>query len=353
MVRSIAVHVVTTVLATFAIFGPAVAAQPDSSPIGERILGGTGFDGRLWLWSAQGKLASVRPEDRQFEIRVNEGVLAVDQDGKSLYVLRSPSPNSRIVFVTFLQRGPEVDSPKLVLTKDERMVVFFASGGMPYILTSTRLHLLVDHAWRTIKLSGRIAVVGGSVGIGHATFAVRGTKVYVGYDEGEWGGGLQQVDLGTGVVGDLLGGGGPVTGLEADPLDPNCVFASVGLIHFFARGEVDRVCGSTIKTVLKRRLTDGAGEAEQGDPTEPFFGLARSNNIVWAISPLGLYRLDDSAKPAIPLPPLSPIGGVPMSFAVPGLVVVQTDLNWGMSLSGPTPLVIAAPDSNSIGSIRP
>jgi hypothetical protein len=42
-----------------------------------------------------------------------------------------------------------------------------------------------------------------------------------------------------------------------------------------------------------------------------------------------------------PLPRFDKVGGFNVSFAVPGLVVVRTDINARYSVSGSTPLIVA------------
>jgi len=98
-----------------------------------------------------------------------------------------------------------------------------------------------------------------------------GNSIYVGFDVGEWGGGLQQVDLNAGVVtnierrdtknpcdGPLNRECDPVTGVIPDPQNRECVLASVGLVHLgISNGRILRVCGSQVTLVSEILLPGG------------------------------------------------------------------------------------------------
>ena len=77
--------------------------------------------------------------------------------------------------------------------------------------------------------------------------------------------------------------------------------------------------------------------------TEAFYGLAAADDGFWAIAPGTLYHFTDEGKTAekYSLPKLKLVSGVWMSQELPGVVVVRTDVNWAVSVSGYTPLVIA------------
>ncbi len=318
------------------LFGAASAAERQSAVLSQRILGGLSFGGEVWLWSDQGQLASVRPGGRGLTFRYSEGVVGLARDGDALLVLRASPIKGGALYLTRLQGRSAVDGPSFAPPQGERPVAFFLASGRPYVLTRTRIYHLDDGGWRSSAFAAPIR----QIPFANASFAVTGRKLYVGYDGGEWGGGLQQIDLDAATATDEFGAG-PVTGVEVDPLHPGCVLASVGLLHLAAEGRIERACGTQIETVLSRPL--GASAAQEGQ-SEPFFGLARSKKgEVWAVSPSGLYLLNGSGGRPIPLPHLSVVDGAALSFDVSGLVVVRTDLNAAVSLSGSTPLVIEGP----------
>src|SRR6185437_3906330 len=86
------------------------------------------------------------------------------------------------------------------------------------------------------------------------------SDVFVGLNEGEWGGGLRRIHRQTGDVivvqrnasGELCGGPlntdcDPVNGIISDPWAEDCVVLSIGLVHFAPHGRIDEVCGDRVK----------------------------------------------------------------------------------------------------------
>jgi hypothetical protein len=73
----------------------------------------------------------------------------------------------------------------------------------------------------------------------------------------------------------------------------------------------------------------------------------RSNEGFWAISSGAFYRfgVDGAKKDEYRLPKLTPVSGIYLSRELPGVIVLRTDANWAVSVSGYTPLVIPLEES--------
>jgi hypothetical protein len=181
--------------------------------------------------------------------------------------------------------------------------------------------------------------------------------VWLGLNVGEWGGGLRRIGRSHGQVelvehnrsGDLCGGPlntacDPVTGIATAPWNSSCIVAAIGLVHMMAHGRIVEVCGKSVRRLYFKALDPQPPNnlLDDGEPssTVAFFGLARTGNIIWAVGFDGLYRFDGMNPPKFrPLPRFENKGGYQVSFDVPGIVLVMTDVNQRHSLSGSVPLM--------------
>jgi hypothetical protein len=183
--------------------------------------------------------------------------------------------------------------------------------------------------------------------------------VFVGYNAGEWGGGLQRIDRATGVVsdiddveGDLCGGKlnpacDPVNGIATIPWKPDCIAVAVGLIHMIPHGRIVEVCDNTVHLLYIREIQARPPTAPNGRDgimwtyTSAFFGLQRKDGYLLAAAHDGLYQIGSSDQvQQIPLPQFKQANGVATSFDMPGLVLVLTTANQRFSLSGSTPILV-------------
>jgi hypothetical protein len=77
--------------------------------------------------------------------------------------------------------------------------------------------------------------------------------------------------------------------------------------------------------------------------TEAFNGLAPSpDGGFWAIAYRALYHfhVDGSQDKKYELPEFEAVSGIPLSRALPGVIVLQADVNWAVSTSGQTPIIV-------------
>jgi len=273
---------------------------PKGDPVlGERIAGGLVFEGRLWLVGTMasnkdrsGGLISLALANESRQVHFERGVLDIQKFGHDLWVLRCPAPDRRDFVVS---------------------------------------------VWRNDRFAN-------------------GNSIYVGFNTGEWGGGLQQVDLRTGIVtnverrdtkelcaGPLNSACDPVTGVIPDPQNRECILAAVGLVHMLSHGRILRVCGKKVSLVFEKPITIDDGLFKDAKMSEAFFGLVPSaDGGFWGLTSdaLSHFGADGTKKEEYSLPKLALVSGIYLSRELPRVIVVRTDANWAVSLSGYTPLVI-------------
>jgi hypothetical protein len=341
---------------------PAPQPQPETDPVlGERIAEGAVLDGRLWLRGTLGKnsfgdrsggLVSLGIADNSRRVHFEKGVIALVKDGHDLRVLRQPSSNSGTFVVSVWRNGTFEDLGQFKSPNNDVPLALLSNKPALTVLTERTIRALSPgRGWNSVPLKGKLRL-GVQMAIASPTV---GSSAYVGINKGEWGGGLQRVDLRTGDItnierrdgkelceGPLNSDCDPVTGVIPDPQKKECVLASVGLVHLFSsEGRILRVCGETVTVISEKSVSNDNGDKRR--MTEAFFGVApAADGGYWAITWRALYHFDPGGnqKGDYPLPKLQPVSGIYLSRELPGAVVVRTDVNWSVSTSGYTPLVI-------------
>jgi hypothetical protein len=186
-----------------------------------------------------------------------------------------------------------------------------------------------------------------------------GDFVLLGLDLGEWGGGLRRIDRATGHVttidsrGEKLCGGplngdcDPVRGIAPEPGKPGCFVLTIGLEHMMSHGRLAELCGDHVRALYVKPYTievaprTDAADADW-DHSVAFYGLAESSAGLWAAGEDGLYRIGPGDAIAFSkLPRFDTVGGVRLSFAVPGLVLVSTDIDARVSRGGDALLLVS------------
>lgn len=311
-------------------------------------------DGRLWMLRDDGVLVSLG--DREAKPR-REKV-----PGRVLDICRSNGTPVAVFAMatdrwTVQRRSADAwRAEASVDTAGEPLLALACEDGSPdaVLVTGKRLVEVEGTSFHATPLK---TAFDGLLGIGTA-LATRKT-VWIGLNAGEWGGGLQRVDRADGTVvrvernrsgricgGPLNGDCDPVNALVVSPTDADCVWAAVGLVHMLSHGRIVEVCGTEVRRRYLKAFEyqPPRNQRDEGEPsnTEAFFGLARSDGTIWAVGTDGLYRFADTGSPTFrPLPTFENRGGYRVSFAVPGLVLVMTDVNQHLSLSGSVPIMAA------------
>ena len=165
---------------------------------------------------------------------------------------------------------------------------------------------------------------------------------FVGYNAGEFGGGLQRIDVRTGQVTDV-DRSDRVNGIAPEPWNLNCVAIAIGLVHFVPSGRISELCGNTVQRIYSKALSLTGIVSGDGDRfnTVAFFGIAEHRGQLWAIGIDGLYRLSQSGHvQRQALPRFRNADGVYVSFDLPDVVLVLTEVTRHLSVSGATPMLI-------------
>lgn len=340
---------------------PDTRAAKGDPVLGERITGGIVFDGKLWLRGVggsrrdfEGGLISLSLADGSRHAHFEGGVVDIKRVGHDLCVLRFTSPKGRDTVLSVWRKDRFEDLATFSSPQKDQPIALVDGANGPVVLSaqSIRTSSADRREFRRIKLKGKLR--GGFQWTADSPSS--GDSLYVGFNTGEWGGGLQRVDLRTGIVSDIerrdtkeLCAGplnsacDPVTGVIPDPQDKNCVLVTVGLAHMMSDGRILRVCGREVNLVFeKSNLVDGFN-GNKIKETEPFFGLVPDDDgRFWGITSRALYRFgaDGTKAEEYALPELKPVSGIYLSRELPGVIVVRTDANWAVSVSGFTPLVI-------------
>lgn len=324
------------------------SAQSQIASFGERIVEGEASTSKIWLRNSDGAVIEVNRADGAERILTREGVIALEHVGTQLLALNETSAGATSYGIVDLLSGstvgPTLDlrAPLALLASEESIVV----------LDSDAIYVLEAGAWRRQPLSAELRSAP-QVSVA----ATSSGKIYVGYNFGEWGGGLQAIDAATGVVtevrrieGQLCGGMlnpacNPVTAVARDRSHADCVLAAIGLSHMMLNdGRVLRVCDDTVDVVFSKEIPiEPAPEGYvrvQLPGTWPLFDLVTTADGWAAVSQGRIFMASGPTVTSVRMPSLRAWHSIQMAELRSDLIVVRTDLNWSVSTSGYTPLLI-------------
>ena len=365
--RRYRVKTIFVVLLTLAIsFAPMSAAMEPPRADQKAFLSRAVFvDGRLWLLTDAGELSSIavgverRMDEAQAEpvndICVHRGkLLAVTcaREECEKGSLRQLDHGSWTVRSTFP-------------AENDRVLALGCANTDVTVLTDRRLINLNGDVYRSVKLAERLDVA--SIAAVHDMPEV----VYVGFNSGEWGGGLRRISRRTGKIttiesnasGGVCGGPlntdcDPVNSIVTSPWNNRCVAAAIGLVHFLPHGRIVEVCGTKVRRLYfnayemqgidDRQSTDRYEPfdlaelfRDEPDSTTAFYGLLPQRNSLWAIGIDGLYKIGkDGSADITSMPEFKEIGGVYVNFDLSEVILVLTQVNQRRSLSGAVPLLV-------------
>lgn len=299
-----------------------------------------------------GSLVTLKPGDARPE--------SVETEGRVIEVCRSAGHLLAVVVAdkehwTIQRRSQERWGVEASFPNEKDS--FAALGCAPdrpnvAIVTNRRLIEMNGTQFRAVKLAPELEP---PFAIGTALMSR--DAIWVGFNVGEWGGGLRRIALSDGKTeiveqnrsGQICGGPlntqcDPVNGIVASPTNASCVIAAIGLVHFMSSGRIVEVCDKSVRRLYFKPLAPQPprGKLDDGEPssTIAFFGLARSGDTLWAVGIDGLYSFEGSEPPRFrPLPKFEDRAGYRVSFEVPGIVLVMTDVNQRRSLSGAVPIM--------------
>lgn len=235
------------------------------------------------------------------------------------------------------------------------------------VLSKTKIYLQEKgDDWKTVKLQSR-----GNLGLQTPFAATDDGFVYVGLNHGEFGGGLQRINLKDGSAQNVekkTAGNicfrpldsqcDPVTAVVKDAENEDAVLAAVGLRHFSEQGRIVKVSGGSVEVVFNKTYKYDE-KSRKVVPSNPCGGENEPNNLdnfesegvfgmqsagagdVWIVTGRAIYKLaGGKIANCSPLPQkFENVDGIAVNQSVPGVVLIGTDINWAKSLSGTTPLV--------------
>jgi hypothetical protein len=344
---------ISAVMFLASISRPTVSVEPVRTGQETFISNAAFADGRLWLLTDAGTLSTIADgSTQQVDVPLPEpGLDLVNQGGQLLVVTgqRAGGEYWTVRRWSNASWSAEIQVP----TNNEALIGVGAVGDTITLVTSGQLVDVRDKTQRTV------ALVPSRLGSGGVTSTlVTPEAVFVGFNVGEWGGGLRRIDRKTGEIsaiesnasGQLCGGPlntacDPVNGIVAESWKFGCIAVAIGLVHFSAHGRIDEVCGDTVRRIyFKAYGTQPSGSITNGDEpfsTVAFFGLTAAPNDLIAAGIDGLYRIaPDGSANVTALPKFSHVGKVFVSFELPHVVMVLTDVNQRLSLSGSVPLMV-------------
>jgi len=317
-------------------------SERESEPLNEHtfISRAVFADARLWVLNYWGELSSIIPgakarvsaglADRVLDVCTADGavqILSCAREACNTWTLRRRTEGGWTTLAT-------------LPAESDVLAALSCTRARTIVLTEHRLIQISDGKSVPLRLSQKID---GGIRV---SLHLTPEHVFVGINVGEWGGGVRRVELETGRVSVIEKiTGGPVHAIVDDPWQPGCLLAAIGLVHLGARGWIAGLCEQDVREVYARALGNPEDPDEPGrarsDSFEAFFGLARVGTQLVATGIDGIYRFDGPGEPArTPLPEFETIGDVEVSFALPDVVLVRTNINRQASLGGAVPLLV-------------
>jgi len=298
--------------------------------LGRAVLEGAAKGENLWLRGASGNVVRF---DRQTGDRmiVASDVVDLMSDGPHLWALVTLNENESVVRDLL-----DVSLPERRVYFEGSPISLFSTPSGPGVLTTTGVLLPSGQGFTRRPTAASLER--------HARVsALTGDELFVGYNKGEWGGGLRRIDVPAGTVSfvkedseDLCGGRlnlacAPVVGIIRDATNENCVLVGASLAHMAGRyGEVMRVCKDEITPVFSDPLPIVPNSiVYRSGQTWPFSGLIETHDGWIAVSQDRYARARGSTVIMADVPPLKPWSGLQVSDPVDGVIFVQSACCWG------------------------
>lgn len=333
--------ILLSTLAVFILTGPAMsqerkseerrAAHTWSDPdLGQALIEGVGVDRHLWIRGASRKVVRFDRETGERSV-VAEDVIDILANGPHLWALIAVDENQNVV-----RDLRQAESVEKRVNFEGSPIALFATDRGPGVLTTTTVLLPTSNGWSRRLMAAELSRQA------HVS-ALTENALLVGYNRGEWGGGLRRVDVATGTVsfvrepgnegceGRLNPACSPVVGIISDPRNDECVLIGASLAHLSGRyGEVMRVCGNSIEPVFDDPLPIVPNSiVYRPGQTWPFSSLVATEEGWVAVGQDRFARFNDGAVAMHETPPLRAWAGLQVSAEVDGVVFVESACCWG------------------------
>lgn len=309
----------------------AAAQQWSDAELGRVVVEGAADARHLWLRGEDGVLVRF---DRQTGERtvLGRGFVDLMHDGDHLWAMSKAEGEPTII----LSDLRDAERPPISRYADGEPIGLFSSGGgLPGLLTSRHALRPEGDRWRESPLAAELQPYA------HVAVGTDG-RLYVGYNQGEWGGGLRRVDPAIGSIAfvseasDELCGGqlnpecDPVVGVFPDSEQADCMIVGTSLAHMSGRmGQVLRICGDRITSVFSDPLPPTPGGFNLPNQTWPFTGLVPTRDGWIAVSQDQYARSRSGSVEMRQTPTLKDWSGLRISDEQDGVLFVMAACCWG------------------------
>lgn len=295
----------------------------------------------LWIVAHDATLMSLNLDTGVRQPAVSENVVGIARSRDDIWLLRA-LPDGRVSIARVVD-GAARNVAAYAPEANDVPITLFTRGESVTVLSTNSAHSYSEGGWSTLHLATPIRSVGNVV-VGAPS---AGDNVYLGFDRGEWGGGVVRIDMATGAVSGLVqvgeiaicGGAlreacGPTTAIIADPRRHDCVIVAQGLVHFIPWGRILRVCGDTVTQVYQHQYR-AADANERSEMTVPFFALAPTRRGFLATGAGKLYRFEGGEPVVTDAPRLTRRGDIwAAEDRVNRVVLVGAEVRRQFSVSG-------------------
>jgi hypothetical protein len=345
----VALNRLAGLLLALTLLGAAPAREAEESQA--NLIRGAFADGRLWLLTDSGSLFSIAEDSpRRIDEALPEPPLDLCRRDGELLVLTGRRAQGREWVLRRRVAGQWQVAGRARRQRDG-FTAMDCNAGRVTLLTTRRIIEMRPGGPSSTELAGEAPVAL----VNTALFGTR-DHLYVGINSGEWGGGLRRIDRVSGAVvtiernveagacgRPLDTGCDPVHAIVSEPWRPGCVAIAIGLVHFFSNGRLVEICGDRVEELYAKPIQSGfEREGQAPSATVAFFGLIRSGDSLRAVGIDGVYRIGAAgAADFAPFPHFRRVGGVDLSFDLPGIVLVVTQVNRRASVSGGAPMIVA------------
>lgn len=340
---------IACLVALFAGF-PAGAQEWRDPDLGGAAREGVATTDHIWLLGASGKVVrfarrsgerEVVAENARDLLAVNGKVWVLTQgDDQASYSLRD---------LRLQDSAPDAEAanhrihlhPAEFSEGDVLGMFAWPDEDRPAILASRAVVVPVPEGWKRWRLAASLAT-------GASIATPDGRNVYVGYNRGEWGGGLRRIDVFSGAIsivsaaGDDRCGGAinpqcePVVGLFPDRETPDCLTVGTGLSHLgLSFGRVYRVCGGDISNRYSTPAPARSDGWMMGPQPWPFDSLVETTDGWIGLSRDRYFRSRGGRVEERPMPTLNEWSGIRVSEEEDGVLFVVSACCWG-SAANPT-----------------
>jgi hypothetical protein len=335
----------TCVLLLLVAFGSSVSSQnPEPKPdpvLGSYISKVLYHDGRIWLLGGMNYSTDRHGGVVSFDLGGNARHTALESDivsltkaGEKLWALRRHKKQTYALLE--LRKGRFHELGRYLLKLNENPAVLISRNQQPLLLTDKYLRLAPkgERDGDLLPLQGILR----SSSYVTSTALLHDRWLYIGFDIGEWGGGLQRIDLDTGTIDDIERRNNdgicsgplnkncdPVAGIIPNSDNAHCVMVSTGLAHLsIVKGAILRVCGETVFTLWPQSVIEGSLQSPTG--TVDQLALA-SDGGFWALTSEAIHRFTATGelKQSFKIPKLRKHAGTYFSDAIQGLLVFSAE----------------------------